>query len=145
MKRSHCIYIAAKFEDQDFLRAVRDELSALGIVCTSRWLEERQNFAYGQGMPVRRIAERDLEDIDAADMLVVFSHPIGPDSGTVGRHVETGYAIAKEKPIIFLGHPPHTFYDLPFMRVGSSITAINTPHVTALVIANHVYTVLGEA
>jgi nucleoside 2-deoxyribosyltransferase len=103
------IYIAGKFEDQAHLRVLAEALGMEDFFITSRWLRERNNATYGVGKPLKRLASRDLEDIDAADVLVVFAHAIGKDSGTVGRHVETGYALGKGIPVIYLGLPRHIF------------------------------------
>jgi hypothetical protein len=110
------IYIAAKFEDQAIMRQIVGQLEKYGIDCTSRWLFERQHSKYGKGLSARFIAERDLEDIRAASLLVCFNQAIGPDSGTVGRHVEAGYVIGK-LPIIYVGMPQHTFRTLPGMHI----------------------------
>jgi nucleoside 2-deoxyribosyltransferase len=107
------VYIAGKFEDQAHLRDLAAALEMVDYCVTSRWLRERNNATYGVGKPLKRLASRDLEDIDASDVMVVFSNPIGKDSGTVGRHVETGYALGKGLPVIYIGLPRHIFTTLP--------------------------------
>jgi len=107
------VYIAGKFEDQVHLRALATELALLDFTIVSRWLWERNNATYGIGKPLKRLAERDLQDIGGADVMVVFAHAIGKDSHTVGRHVETGYALGLGIPIIYIGIPRHIFTTLP--------------------------------
>ena len=51
-------------------------------------------------------AERNLEDIDACEVFVVLTTG-SPARG--GRHFETGYAFARDKPIIVVGPIEHTF------------------------------------
>lgn len=87
---------------------------------SSRWLRGGHEWVgtADDEIPVQhlaRFATEDLEDIDAADVLVCFTEPprTGPARG--GRHVEMGYALAKGKPIICVGHRENVFYCLPHL------------------------------
>lgn len=111
------VYLAARYSRRDELRSFRAVLIGGGFEVTSRWL--------GEGTPLdhkmsdlseeyqRVSAEVDLEDIDAADYLILYSED--PDKGTPrgGRHVEFGYALAKGKSIIVIGPKENIFHALP--------------------------------
>lgn len=112
------VYLAARFSRFDELNLCRAELETLGISVTSRWLRGGHEWV---GTPddeiprdhLARFAAEDLEDLDVADMLVCFTE--SPRSGPArgGRHVEFGYALAKGKPVIVVGHLENVFYALP--------------------------------
>ena len=95
------IYIAGHFARQASLRSVATVLRSMGHVVTSRWLDE-----VGHPTPDSThwysIGERDLEDIRAADCLLLDTTDITPRGG---REFETGYAHALGKPFYILG--PH--------------------------------------
>ena len=109
------IYLAARYTRRDELREYAKALRALGHEVTSRWLAERKDpgctvddVTEGEHL---RIAERDLEDIAAADMFVAFTRePKGNKRG--GHHVELGYALAREKEIILLEGRENSFHYL---------------------------------
>jgi nucleoside 2-deoxyribosyltransferase len=112
------VYLAARFSRLPELNRYRAELEAAGITVTSRWLLGGHEWV---GTPdeqiprerLARFAAEDLEDIDAADVLLCFTE--SPRSGPArgGRHVEFGYALAKRKPVIVVGHIENVFYALP--------------------------------
>lgn len=128
------VYLAARYSRREELVTYRDDLNQLGktipgmyLKATSRWLngshqaEEigpngqrsipRNGHTYGLA---RRFATEDLEDIDAADVVVCFTeeHIPGANTGRGGRHVEFGYALAKGKRIIIVGPIENVFYSL---------------------------------
>lgn len=92
------------------MREKADELFALGHTCTSRWRFEQ---GAGDGSEVihkehyMEAARVDLEDIDSAEMLVLLN---GQVSKTGGKHVETGYAIAKGKKVVVVGPVENVFH-----------------------------------
>jgi hypothetical protein len=55
----------------------------------------------------------DLQDIEAADTLVLFSEDplIGTPRG--GRHFETGYAFGRGKRVVIVGGEENIFHYLP--------------------------------
>lgn len=89
------VYLASRFHTQAETRQKAEELRAMGIEVTSRWLEEvvadtNANVdAYKQEY-LEKHAEIDIEDIIAADVLVLFT--VDPDEATKrgGRHFESG-------------------------------------------------------
>ena len=114
------VYLSGQFEDAALLRRVRDDLTRNGFVITSRWLngdslEPATASAGEQGAAARlvSIASQDLEDIDSADVIVVFNPDVARAIGRGGRHVETGYALARAKPVILVGVRSNVFHWLP--------------------------------
>jgi nucleoside 2-deoxyribosyltransferase len=114
------LYLSGQFEDVAFLRRVRDDLIRSGFVITSRWLngdslEPATASASEEGAAARlvSIASQDLEDIDSADMVIVFNPDAARATGRGGRHVETGYALARAKPVILVGVRSNVFHWLP--------------------------------
>lgn len=97
------IYIAARFIQQGEVREKALELEALGHECTSSWRFETPN---GDGSEAeheehyRAAALCDLEDINRSDILVLLTEHASPSGG---KHVETGYALAKDKRVILVG------------------------------------------
>ena len=86
------IYTASRFANQLRLHPIREELTKRGHVVTSRWLDEPE------GMGAQEAAEVDLEDVDAADALVLWPDIPNPrPSSFGGLFIEFGYALAKGK------------------------------------------------
>ena len=118
------IYLSGQFEDVTLLRRVRDDLTRHGFVITSRWLngdslEPATASAGEEGSTARlvSIASQDLEDIESADVVVVFNPDVARTIGRGGRHVETGYALARAKPVILVGVRSNVFHWLPTVAV----------------------------
>jgi nucleoside 2-deoxyribosyltransferase len=101
------VYLAAQFKQINEMRKYAEELRAEGIEIVSRWLEEKvsPNISLKEMTPdeCKRTAEVDLEDIQNADVFVLFT--VDPDEPTKrgGRHFESGVAFALGKPTIFVG------------------------------------------
>ena len=114
-RRSICnlkIYLASRYLRRDELREYRKQLKDLGHEITSRWLAERKDQTSTmhdlQSAQHEVIATRDLEDIDAADMFVVFGNE--PRNQKRGGHwVELGYAIGKGKEAVVLEEQENSF------------------------------------
>lgn len=122
------VYIAAPYAARDALRPYAAELELIGMPVTSRWLKEQHDTATGGGaatpLPddqVRVHVDHDFRDIDTADTLVLFTAAAAADlleAGTEargrlhsgGRHVETGYALARHKRVIVIGEPECIFH-----------------------------------
>ena len=112
------VYLAARFSRRDELNGYRAELEALGIDVTSRWLRGGHEWTGTRDHEIpcgdqARFATEDLEDIDAADVVVCFTEPSGSGPARGGRHVEMGYAIAREKVVMVVGHRENVFCCLP--------------------------------
>lgn len=125
------VYLAAPYAARDALRPLADELSIIGMEVTSRWLTEDHDLKTAGGAAsriddatIRTHCRNDFADIDKADVLVLFTAAaaealigepsrIGardPRLNSGGRHVETGYAIAKHKRVIVIGEPECIFH-----------------------------------
>src|SRR5205085_5776778 len=73
-------------------------------------------------------AERNLEDIDASEVFLVLTTG---SSARDGRHFETGYAFARDKPIIVVGPIEHAFQHLS-SAVVSDASQISEHDLSAL-------------
>lgn len=111
------VYLASRFSRGAELRGYKAELEAQGITVTSRWFMGGHEWegTDDDALPVEagaRFAQDDLEDIDAADVIVCFTEEprSGPSRG--GRHVKYGYALAKGMTIIIVGPLENVFYCL---------------------------------
>lgn len=113
------IYLAARYLRRDELREYRRKLKELGHEVTSRWLDERKDAASTVHDVTEaehiKIALRDLEDVAAADMFVVFNNEKGMKKRG-GHHVEMGYAMAKGKKLVVLEEKENTFCYLPEIK-----------------------------
>lgn len=103
------IYLAAPWECGDVMRSLRKTLAEADFRVFSRWLDEKEtDNLNGTGMH----AAHDLEDIDGSDVVVVYQPKEFAYSGTGGRHVEFGYALAKGKILVLYGTPSNVFHRL---------------------------------
>lgn len=113
------IYLAARFSKHQEMQGVRDVLTALGHQVTSRWIDlhggdQLESATHDQlntnpnACSVYGI--HDLEDIDAADVLVSFTYPDGGGKG--GRHIEFGYGLASGKRMVLVGPRENIFHTL---------------------------------
>lgn len=117
-------YLAARFSAQAEMRDVREFLHAAGHEVTSSWIDEPTTETGPDGItpeimntdPDRcwRFAAADIEDLRAADVVVVFTEA-GP-STTGGRHVELGLAIGTRKHVVVVGPRENIFQTLPAVR-----------------------------
>ena len=116
------IYLAARYSRRLELVAYRTQLQEAGHEVTSRWLngEHESLDADWTQIPREQVAEwaeQDLEDIDEADVVIVFTEaqPVGRRRG--GYHVETGFALAQEKLLAIVGPRENTFHCLDEVEV----------------------------
>jgi nucleoside 2-deoxyribosyltransferase len=118
-------YIAAPYSWRERIKEFIGELEDLGIESTTSWVNETVSIAAGSSLSDeernRHFAEIDIQDIDRADVVVVFTiDPLGPPKPRGGRHWETGYAYGKGKEIVVVGPPENLFHFLPEVKVFSS-------------------------
>jgi len=112
------VYLASRSEDRNHIQQIAKQLRKKGITVTSGWLRYG-GMAYQHldrmSLPEawRLVATNDLSDLDAADLVVVFSPPKALKVGTGGRHIEFGYAYGTGKPIVLVGKPGTVFHYLP--------------------------------
>jgi hypothetical protein len=125
------VYLAAPYAARDLMRGYRSELAGINIGVTSSWLNDQVEInegtlgaapALADGQITKHCTD-DFADIDRATALVLFTgEPIRKTlvaSGvhldalgsmhSGGRHVETGYALAKNKHVIVVGEPENVF------------------------------------
>lgn len=106
------VYLAARYERRAEMFVLSLELQRYNITVTSRWI----NGSHDEGdndLPtstIARFAQEDIEDLKRADVLVFFAEKT---RGRGGRHVELGYALALERPVIIVGGHEHIFSYLP--------------------------------
>lgn len=124
------VYLAGPFRAMLALQRCSSDLADLGIDCTSTWLTGQHDGPADAAAEASiedrlRWASEDFADIDAAGRLIVFTadeafritHGRKPvNRGEVfgfgasgGRHIETGYAMAKGYPVIVVGEPENIF------------------------------------
>ena len=112
------VYLASRHEDRDEIIKIRKQLLKHGIEVTSRWLLGggvlKTNIVENEEEGSLRVLRNDLEDIDRADVVVVFSPKKAFGNGTGGRHVEFGYSLAQTitsgKPLILVGFRENVFH-----------------------------------
>lgn len=114
MKKKLSVYLASRHEDRDDIIKVRKFLLKHGIEVTSRWLLEggvlKTPIVENEKEGSIHVLKNDLEDIDAADAVVVFSPKKAFGNSTGGRHVEFGYALGTKKPLFLVGWRENVFH-----------------------------------
>jgi nucleoside 2-deoxyribosyltransferase len=118
------IYLAARYSRRDQLRALAEQLREAGHTVTSRWLETEWANRPDQSSAAppeyrAKYALIDLEDVDAADVVVSFTEAPG-DGSRGGRHVEHGYALAKGKRLVVVGYRENLFHEHPSVEFYAS-------------------------
>ena len=123
------VYIASRFSRiHEAEHVVRPALEAAGWTVTSRWHREQASqpidgaMAHHTAEENRFFASRDLEDVDAADALVLLTEEPESCWPRGARFVEYGYALAKGKVLILVGPRENVFHWLlPDSAVFASI------------------------
>jgi nucleoside 2-deoxyribosyltransferase len=110
------VYIAAPYELREQANAVRLLLADRHIVCSSRWIVQDDS-----AIESHEWAQVDLDDIKAADVLVALNPPEFARSGSGGRHVELGYALALDKQILVVGARSNIFHHHHAVTICESI------------------------
>lgn len=108
MKSLKKVYLAAKFSRREELEKLVPFFKECGYECVARWV-----FGGEDGLSREDIALLDLEDIDKADTIVLFTHPRGEPQPGGGRFVEFGYALANNKECIVIGPAENVFISHP--------------------------------
>ena len=113
-------YLAAAFHRKAEMKALSLLIISLGLVCTSRWLDETQCPHGGEERKIFLCdtAKIDFEDVKSADMLIRFSDDLSTATipsrwATGGRLVETGLALAWGKRVVVVGGHQPIFDHLP--------------------------------
>lgn len=108
------IYLAARYREKNRMQQFRKELLSLGHEVTSTWmleefkpqivLNEHKDVDWGE------YAERDLEEIEACDLLIAFSVSETTPIYRGGSTFETGYALGLDKYVLIVGPLQNIFY-----------------------------------
>lgn len=109
-------YLAASYSRGVEMQEYAKQLEALGHIVTSRWIngnhEVGDHATSSVANAVRhRFATEDIQDLEAADVVINFTGGDGRKRG--GRHVELGYALAKQKECVLIGERENVFHYLP--------------------------------
>lgn len=115
------IYLAAPYAARDILKDHLSFWQDHGYEVTCGWVKgTRPLGAASYGISevstqeeVEAHALMDLEDVDRADAVVLYTaqyiaaaaglDPVAHNLTSGGRHVEVGYALAKDKPVVVIG------------------------------------------
>lgn len=105
------IYVAAPWIHKETARAARDVLVEGGFEVTSRWLDIHTDVQENDPKKADYLAEQaihDVTDVNNADILILLNI-----SKSEGKAVETGLALAWNKPVILVGERTNIFHWLP--------------------------------
>lgn len=115
------IYLAAPYAARDILKDHLPFWQDHGHEVTCGWVKGTRPLgqdtfgisAASTHEEVEAHALMDLEDVDRADALVLYTaqyiasvaglDPVAHNLNSGGRHVEVGYALAKDKPVVVIG------------------------------------------
>jgi nucleoside 2-deoxyribosyltransferase len=106
------VYLASGFRQRNELRKLAIMLEEKNITTCSSWIwidkrPDRTDQDWNQFAP--KIAIKNLADLLSADILVLDTNGIAPDNNG-GCHFETGFMLAREKPIYIIGQRGNTFH-----------------------------------
>lgn len=116
------VYLAAPYGARSQVREFANQLTRIGFIVTSSWLEEMHEINAGtvgaaaavKQDDVAAHARADLADIDRSDLLVLIAESVAELAGGTatsgGRHFESGYAVAQGKPMLVVGDPENVFH-----------------------------------
>jgi len=110
------IYLASRFRNKEKIRVLKSELNCCGHQALCSWLDENPANTKEEN------ARRDLQEIDEADALLLFTEDCELVPG--GMHVEFGYALAKGKKLFLLGPPVNIFNYLSEVVILKSLNDI---------------------
>lgn len=100
------IYLSARYGRKKEMQRVAMSILWAGHSVTSRWLVKE----YGDQ---EQACLDDIEDVRAADLLVLFTEPVGSLNPGGGRHTELGLALAWSKEIVVCGERETVFCYAP--------------------------------
>lgn len=110
------VYLAARWSMREQVEVYAQQLKAIGIDVTSRWLTDPEHRATEQGDAQAfnaKLAGHDVYDVEQADALIYF----GPGGTRGGSHVEFGMALAFKKRLFWVGDREHVFSWMPRVEV----------------------------
>lgn len=109
------IYLAHNFKARNVLnQVVKPFLESNGHIITSRWIWDDSHLEHFED---DRSAIADLEDIESASAIILFTDQYGSSSGK-GKFLELGYAIKAKKICILCGEDldSSVFYKLSTIK-----------------------------
>ena len=106
------VYLAGRYSLLKELKEESKKFEAAGIEITSRWLDNKED-----GLSFKDVAMLDIEDVDKADAVVLFSEPYGTMVSGGGRHVEFGYAMGRGKKLVVVGPLENIFHWHPDVNI----------------------------
>lgn len=107
------VYLAARYGRRRQMQGIARQIVARGHRVTSRWIIGVDENLYGVACPAQQAAwaEEDIEDIEAADVLLTITEDPGvAGAGRGGRHVELGVALGMDMPVLLVGPTEHVFH-----------------------------------
>ena len=119
------VYLAARYDRREEMKEHRKALNAAGITVTSRWLDEDEpldaDMWNKEDSWYIHTSIVDLQDIEDANAVIFFSENplVGIKRG--GRHVEMGYALGREIPVVVIGGKENVFHYLPIVYHKNSL------------------------
>jgi nucleoside 2-deoxyribosyltransferase len=118
------VYLAASYSRKKEIFERAEHLRSLGVEVTSTWMLEPHspNSTLGE-LPFEEyvsLAERDLEEINEADTIILFTQDPTKPFVRGGRMHEFGYAHASSKRLIIIGPRENIFHYLPIVEVHHS-------------------------
>ena len=118
------IYIASFYDTRDRLRPICGLLEEMGHQVTSRWIFLQENDKTVNEEDLASYAQRDIDDIVIADMIICDTIDETPRGG---REVELGYAMAIKKKAVTVGPKRNVFHRLiPNFRDWPSLLLVLT-------------------
>ena len=109
------IYLATRYRRIDEMKRRAEDLRNLGHLVTSRWVDGHHEAPGALDDPSwPGIAQEDVDDVRAADVVVSFTQKRG---GGGGRHVEFGLGLGLGKRLVLVGPREHLFHTLPSVEV----------------------------
>lgn len=119
MSKAIVYYIASKSQSQ--AKELRTKIEQRGRVVNASWIDQKD---FGNGPPYddalrAYYATIDLTEARTCDQLILISENGKSSKG--GRHVETGVALALEKPVHLIGEKENIFHWHPLVRTYVSV------------------------
>jgi len=106
------VYIAASSKNHILAQQTDNDISVLckNYQVISDWYT-RMSFCTTAEY-YQAVAKLDIDQLDKSDLLIVLNPPMETECGG-GKHIETGYALSKNKRIITVGKRTTVFHYLP--------------------------------
>jgi nucleoside 2-deoxyribosyltransferase len=105
MDQQFSIYVAGPWKHRDDVSAIAAQFEAAGFAISHRWWDFDGNDA--DSTYLRECAVKDVLGVMGSDVLVVVNAEMSE-----GKAVETGIAIALDKPIVIIGERSNIFHHL---------------------------------